>query len=68
MWIWNNQTCVIKQEYAKRNLEVWKSLLMEIIDKHAPIRVKRVGKNNSPWVTDELRRLMFERDSLKREL
>ena len=36
------------------------------IDKHAPIRIKRVGKKNSLWVTDELRRLLFERDSLKK--
>lgn len=46
--------------------QIWKSLLMETIDKHAPIRVKRVGKKNSPWVTGELRRLLFERDSLKK--
>ena len=39
---------------------------METIDKHAPIRIKRVGKKNSPWVTGELRRLLFERDSLKK--
>ena len=45
---------------------IWKSLLMETIDKHAPIRIKRVGKKNSPWVTGEFRRLLFERDSLKR--
>ena len=44
--------------------QIWKSLLMETIDKHAPIRIKRVGKKNSPWVTGELRRLLFERDSL----
>ena len=34
--------------------------------KHAPIRIKRVGKKNPPWVTGELRRLLFERDSLKK--
>ena len=34
--------------------------------KHAPRRIKRVGKKNSPWVTGELRRLLFERDSLKK--
>ena len=46
--------------------QIWKSLLMETIDKHAPIRIKRVGKKNSPWVTGELKRLLFERDSLKK--
>ena len=46
--------------------QIWKSLLMETINKHAPIRIKRVGKKNSPWVTGELRRLLFERDSLKK--
>ena len=45
--------------------QIWKSLLMETIDKHAPIRIKRVGKKNSPWVTGELRRLLFERFSKK---
>ena len=47
--------------------QIWKSLLMETIDKHAPIRIKRVGKKNSPWVTGELiKRILFERDSLKK--
>ena len=47
------------------NQQPW-AVLIETIDKHAPIRIKRVGKKNSPWVTGELRRLLFERDSLKK--
>lgn len=47
--------------------QIWKSSLMEVIDKHAPKRTKRVGKKKSPWVTDELRRLFFKRDYLKKQ-
>ena len=36
--------------------EIWKKLLMEIIDKHAPLKCKRASKRNFPWITYELSR------------
>ena len=41
-------------------------LLMGVIDKHAPIRSRQISNKNSPWVTNELRRLMYKRDYLKK--
>ena len=38
---------------------------MGVIDKNAPIRSRQISNKNSPWVTNEIRRLMFRRDYLK---
>ena len=43
----------------------WKAMLMECIDKHAPLKTKRVCKKNSPWITQEPRCKMRKRDYLK---
>ena len=45
----------------------WKSLLMECIDRHAPLRQKRVGNKRSPWITSQLQREMRKRDYLKQK-
>ena len=45
----------------------WKSLLMECIDRHAPLRHKRVGNKRSPWITSQLQREMRKRDYLKQK-
>ena len=45
----------------------WKSLLMECIDRHAPLRHKRVGNKRSPWITNQLQREMRKRDYLKQK-
>ena len=46
---------------------IWKELLMGVIDKHAPVRSRRISNKSSPWVTNELKRLMYERDYLKKQ-
>ena len=45
----------------------WKSLLMECIDRHAPLRHKRVGNKRSPWITSQLQREMRKKDYLKQK-
>ena len=45
----------------------WKSLLMECIDRHAPLRHKRVGNKRSPWITNQLQREMRKRDYLQQK-
>ena len=30
----------------------WKSMFMSVVDKHAPIKTKRVRANNLPWITN----------------
>ena len=46
---------------------IWKELLMGVIDKHAPVRSRRISNKSSPWVTNELKRLMYKRDYLKKQ-
>ena len=44
----------------------WKNMLMTVIDKHAPVKKKRVGRKKSPWITSDLLR-MKKRDLLKKK-
>ena len=46
----------------------WKHTLMNVIDKHAPLRTKRIRNKKSPWITSELIRKIHKRDFLKRKL
>ena len=46
---------------------VWKDLLMETIDKHAPLKRKQVSKKNSPWISNELLGKIHKRDYLKKK-
>ena len=46
---------------------IWKEMLMQAIDKHAPLKTKRAGKKKSPWITDHLRHEMHRRDFLKKK-
>ena len=45
----------------------WKNMLINCIDKHAPLRSKRVGKKKSPWITSQLKQKMRKRDFLKKK-
>ena len=44
---------------------VWKNIFNNVVDRHAPLRSKRVRTSKSPWVTKRLKQLMHQRDSLK---
>ena len=41
-------------------------MFLDIADSHAPVKKKRVKGISSPWITPELKRLMFQRDKLKK--
>ena len=45
----------------------WKHLVMSVIDKHAPLKTKRIRNNRSPWITYELLREIYKRDFLKKK-
>ena len=47
--------------------DVWKHLLACVINKHAPLRRKRVKNKRSPWIINELLREMRTRDFLKKK-
>ena len=46
---------------------VRKSLFLEVVHKHAPMRKRKVKSKSSPWITAELRRKMRKRDFLKNQ-
>lgn len=47
---------------------MWSKMLMQAIDKHAPIKNRRVGsKRREPWITNSLVEQMRRRDLLKRQ-
>ncbi len=47
--------------------KIWKESLMSAIDKHAPLRSRRVKNRTPPWITKELRQKIRNRDSLKKK-
>ena len=42
----------------------WKTKFLQIVDKHAPIRTKRVRPKSCPWITAGLKERMHNRDTL----
>ena len=44
----------------------WQELLLQVVDKHMPIRRKRIRKNTSPWMNTNIFKLMKERDKAKK--
>ena len=47
--------------------DVWKSLFLEITNKHAPIRKIKIRSKSSPWISSKLRQRMRKRDFLKKQ-
>ena len=45
----------------------WLDMFMSVIDKHAPLKKKRIGKRKSPWITSHVVQKIRERDYLKRQ-
>ena len=45
---------------------MWKDLLMKSIDKHAPLKSKRVSNKKALWITQRLRCEMHKRDFFKK--
>ena len=44
---------------------MWKDMPLQSIDKHAPLKSKRVGNKKALWMTDHPCREMHKRDFLK---
>ncbi len=47
--------------------EIWKSMLMETVEKHALLKLRWIGNRKSPWMTNDLRHKIFKRDYLKKK-
>ena len=43
----------------------WKKMFLDEIDKHEPIKKKRISNNKSPWVNARIKQSMIERNKLK---
>ena len=46
--------------------EVWKQSFLAVANLHAPVKKRRVRNSKAPWLTPEIKRLMWERDRIKR--
>ena len=47
--------------------EIWKTLFVDVLNKHTPIQSKRIRKRgNIPWLNSEVKAKLFKRDSLKK--
>ena len=44
--------------------DIWQQMFLGIADYHAPLKKRRVRGISSPWITPELKKLMFQRDKL----
>ena len=42
--------------------QVWKSLLLDALNRHAPICHKRIRNNSVPWINPQIKQLMRKRD------
>ncbi len=49
--------------------EIWKSMLslMETVEKHAPLKLRRIGNRKSSWITNDFRRKISKGDYLKKK-
>ena len=45
----------------------WERLFLKILDRHAPIRQRKVRNNYAPHINSDLRRKMFLRDYYKKK-
>ena len=46
---------------------LWKSIFYEILNKHAPIRQRKIKANSVPWITPAIKQLTRNRDYHKKK-
>ena len=56
---------VINEEHPDAALDEFMKLLLPIIDKHAPVKKLTVRTVKAPWIDEELKSCMVERDGAK---
>ena len=45
----------------------WKEIFLQIADKHAPLRLRKVKSEYTPWLTNEIKSMSYHRDYLKKK-
>ena len=49
-----------------RAWEMWKQSILAVANLDAPVKKRRVKNSKAPWLTREIKRLIWERDRIKR--
>ena len=47
-------------------VEAFNDMILQLYDKHAPIKTRRITRQPAPWMTENIRALMNERDAVYR--
>ena len=47
--------------------EEWKTTFLKIANFHAPIRTRKVKSTHTPWITEDIKKLGYRRDYLKKK-
>ena len=58
---------VLEQVHFEGAVEIFQSVFLKILDYHAPVHVFQTRKNYVPFLSEDMKRLMRERDVLKEE-
>ena len=61
---WGNINAVDDDDIDNQ-VTIFENIHKEIIDKHAPMRTFRVTRPATPWLTEDIKKLMDERDKYK---
>ena len=61
---WGNILAVADDDIDNK-VTIFENIHREIIDKHAPFRTFRVTRPASPWLNDDIKKLMDDRDKYK---
>ena len=48
-------------------VSTWQNLLLRVVNKHMPIRCKRIRDRDSPWMKSDIYKLMRKRDKIKKK-
>ena len=51
---------VEKYEDIDQTWNCWKSMFLEVLNKHAPLKIIRPRKNQLPWIDDDIWKLILD--------
>lgn len=55
---------VHEEESLDAKVAIFTNLVTQLYDRHAPLKISRVTRPPAPWLTDEIRNLMKDRDAV----
>ena len=61
---WGN-IYAVEDDDINNKVTIFENIHTEIIDKHAPMRTFRVTRPATPWLTDDIKKIMDQRDKYK---